>query len=174
MEWPETLKLDPGAKKAIERAVETNPVPGNWPEGTVYVNADQAREMAGPLIEAFHTHLTNARIAFLFKQHVGGRSQSLAGKATVTSAKIKHLSDVDFVIEINWTMWIGMSVPTRTALLDHELEHCGVDDKENWCIISHDIEEFHTIVARHGLWQQNVKTFADVCTTQLELLTAPA
>jgi hypothetical protein len=38
--------------------------------------------------------------------------------------------------------------------------------------VQHDIEEFHCIVARHGLWQQNVKTFADVCAQQLELLPA--
>lgn len=172
MEWPDTLKLDPGAKKALERAVETNPIAGTWPEGTKFMNADQARSMADVLIPAFHPHLTNARVAYLFKQHVGGRGVTLYGKASLASAKLKHLSDVDFVVELNHSIWLGASIPLRTAMVDHELSHCGTDDSENFCMIQHDIEEFYGIVQRWGPYHQGITQMKQVLNAQLELVPA--
>lgn len=169
-EWPETLKLDPGAKKALEKVPEQNPLIATWPEGTKFLTCDQAIAIAKVIIPVFHTHLTNAKIAYLFKQHVGGRGVTLSGKTKLASAQLKFLSDMDFIIELNHSWWTGASLPARVALVDHELSHCGIDDSEKWCAVSHDIEEFNSIVQRWGLWHHGVKQFADVLTQQLDLL----
>jgi hypothetical protein len=49
----------------------------------------------------------------------------------------------------------------QEALLDHELQHCsaGTDDAGNkvWYIQGHDVEDFHAIIRRHGLWSPALK-----------------
>jgi hypothetical protein len=172
--WPDSLKMDPGALKALEKAATENAIIGKWPEGEKFRIAHQAEAMAQILVPEFHSDITNAKIVYLFRQHIGGRGQTLAGKASTANARLKFLTEYDFVIELNWTMWANMDVPQRTALLDHELQHCSRDDKESYCILQHDIEEFGAIIQRWGLYNQEAKSFADVCTQQLELLTATA
>lgn len=169
MKWPETIKMTQKGKKAVEDAGKL-PQLANWPEGEKFMDAEQAEAIAFPLIGELHKHLVNAKICYLFKQHVGGRGQTLSAKVKLASAQIKHLTGFDFIMELNWTVWQGMPIETRTALLDHELSHCGREEEGGYLIIQHDLEEFNAVVARWGLWNPGVSQFADVCAQQLELL----
>jgi len=170
--WPDTLKLDPGAKKALEAVPEKHPLLAKWPEGEKFLVCDQGKAIGDILIPEIHSHLVNAKIAYLFKQHVGGRGQTLYGKASLSSAKMKFLSQVDFVLEINHTIWAGASLQMRAAMIDHELSHCGVDDNGAFCFLQHDIEEFFGVVQRWGQWHGAVSTMRQVLTSQLELVPA--
>lgn len=171
-EWPDTLKLDPGAKKALEKVPEQHPLLAKWPEGEKFIVCDQGKAIADILIPVFHSHLTNAKVAYLFKQHVGGRGVTLMGKTKLASGQMQFLASVDFIIEINHTTWAGASLPMRAALIDHELSHCGVDDNSAYCFIQHDIEEFFGVVQRWGQWHSSVTTMKQVLTAQLELVPA--
>ena len=172
LKWPDTLKLDPGAKKALEAVPEKHPLLAKWPEGEKFLVSDQAKAIGDILIPEFHKHLVNAKVAYLFKQHVGGRGVTLFGKAALSSAKLKFLSQVDFVLEINHTIWADASLQMRAAMIDHELSHCGVDDNGAFCFLQHDIEEFFGVVQRWGQWHGAVTTMRQVLTSQLELVPA--
>jgi hypothetical protein len=169
MNWPDTVKLSKKAKERVE-AAGAMPQMAAWPEGVKFEEAEQAEAIAFPLIAELHKHLVNANIAYLFRQHVGGRGVTLAGKTKLASGLIKHLTKFDFVLEINWTLWSQAPIETRVALIDHELSHCGREEEGGFCILQHDLEEFNAVVARWGLWNQGVRQFADVCAQQLELL----
>jgi hypothetical protein len=49
--------------------------------------------------------------------------------------------------------------PTRRALVDHELTHCGQKVNGGWYVVGHDLEDFAAVVRRHGLWNENVKMY---------------
>lgn len=168
--WPENLDLDPGARTALEKACKDNPLPVKWPEEEKFLVCDQAHKMSQVLIPAFHSDITNAKIAYLMKEHVGGRGKTFGAKTTLSSSKLKFLAEVDFIIEINFTAWSGASVPGRAALLDHELCHCGRDENGKYCFVDHDIQEFGSVVRRWGLWSREVQMFSEVLKEQLELL----
>ena len=169
MDWPDTVKMTAKGKKHIETAGQM-PQLATWPEDKKFMDADQPKAVAFALVAELHKHLVNAKIAFLFKQHVGGRGQSLGAKVKLASGETKHLTGFDFIMEINHSIWTTVPMHTRVALIDHELSHCGRDENDKYCIIQHDLEEFNAVVARWGLWQPNVKQFADVCAQQLELI----
>ena len=170
--WPQGLGLDPGAVKALEKCLDV-PIPGNWPEGVAFVTADQPYEIATVLCPAWHKELTNARIAFLFKEKSTERSRATAGKAFLLSKRERYLSDYDFAIVIDHSIWTAMDLVARTALVDHELEHCGVDDGGNFITIPHDIQEFNTTVGRWGAWHQGVQDFFRAAKPQFEMWTEP-
>lgn len=77
-----------------------------------------------------------------------------------------------FIVEIAGDIWEKLSEPHREALVDHELMHATVDRVDGKLILgtrSHDLEEFGDIVARHGLWREDVTSFlADIGKDTLE------
>lgn len=85
-----------------------------------------------------------------------GRLTSL-GKAQKIGKLPRLVADADFIISINWATWQALSDEAQIAFLDHELCHCAPKfDKDGnrcgWQIRHHDIEEFHEILSRRGLW----------------------
>lgn len=167
--WPEDLKLDPGARTALEKVTEKVPLLAEWPEDEKMREADQPRAMADVLIPAFHPEIQNAKIAYLFVQTMGSRNRTVAAKTALLSRKVKFLSEFDFCITFNWTIWKGLNPAQRAALVDHELEHCGVADDGRYISLSHDLEEFNAIVRRWGLWQEGLHQFVEAARPQLEL-----
>lgn len=87
----------------------------------------------------------------------------------------------DFLILIDRNIWSGMDVDTRLALIDHELSHCffatvdndGVTQKFHqdgspwWAIRGHDVEEFCGVIARRGLWNEDIREMARVIVDNL-------
>ena len=165
LELPEQLRP---VRAAITAAL-ARPVPGNFPEDRRYVPADQPQALGDALVEAIHTELTNARIAYLFKQSMTRRGQVTWAKASKASAKLELLGCVDFVVDVNWEQWKQLPPTARIALIDHELCHFGRDpEDESWRMIPHDLEEFGAIVRRWGLWRDDVVAFKHVF-AQLEM-----
>ena len=79
----------------------------------------------------------------------------------------------DFLILIDRNIWEGFDAEQKLALIDHELSHAGQateDDGETlkfhkdgtpvWSIRAHDLEEFCGVVARNGLWSEDIAAMA--------------
>ena len=79
------------------------------------------------------------------------------------------------MIEVGRNLWDGMTPQQRRALVDHELCHLSVeqDDDGSWVgrTRGHDVEEFVSIIDRHGLWKADVAALASSAAAQLEQLT---
>lgn len=132
-------------------------------------------EIVESLVEKHHTHLADAAIAiawrFGWKANADGRVT--LGQVKKGSDLDRELHGFDFVILLNHEAVNGgtLKQPQLKALIDHELCHCqvsrdqngGVKTDENgrtvYRIRKHDIEEFQEIVARHGLWKDELEAF---------------
>lgn len=170
LQLPSTLE---GPRGDFAKALGT-PIPaGEWPKELTYQRADQVGEIAHVLIPEVHNELLGARIAYLFKERLRSKGREVGGKASKAGAKLEAIGGVDFVIEVNWWAWRGMTPEQRIALVDHELEHCTKDDETGaWTMVPHDVEEFHTIYSRWGAWTMNLRTWASIM-PQLELEFGP-
>lgn len=77
----------------------------------------------------------------------------------------------DFVMTLDHSFWTQATPEQRLALVDHELTHgtiakdkhgelrFGDDGRPVWTIRPHDIEEFDSIVERHGEWLPDITRF---------------
>lgn len=110
-----------------------------------YAVAEEAAAIGAELVDTIedHAHLTDARIAYLFRDeeilrsgrvvyascHLGDFSGSSALRTWgrfIRWAVIRLAGfDPDFVILIDRNLWDGLSEPERRALIDHELCHAA-------------------------------------------------
>lgn len=150
-----------------------------------FKRAPEVEEIARQLIRecADHQHLVEARILYLFRygawpkggDTVLGKAQRLTGlNGYLAKQMLLRAIDVtdrdaafDFVIMINGDRWEYLSPGHRAALVDHELCHCiksGDDDEGRpiWAIANHDVEEFASVVRRHGIHDERLRGFAKV------------
>ncbi|WP_050769603.1 putative metallopeptidase [Thermosinus carboxydivorans] len=127
-----------------------------------YFDAPEVEVIAKELIEDHHPNLCQAKIKYLFRTgDWESKGKTILGKAEKLNDKIKHLAGYDFIITINQIMFFAMTPQQRRALVDHELTHCFVDEDDSgnpvYKILPHDVEEFHSIIRRHGLWQEDLR-----------------
>lgn len=136
-----------------------------------------------------HEHLQGAEIAYVFRDeeirtgskvewasaHLAARLVSSRHWGRMLRWSIKQLTgiDPDFVMLIDRNIWDGLSPEQKLALVDHELCHMAQSEDADglprfnqvtgepiWCIRPHDVEEFDEIVRRHGLWKEDLVSFA--------------
>lgn len=127
--------------------------------------AHEPESIAENLISEAHEHLADARIAYLFTQAKPvSRGRLVLAKASRPSAVAAYLSasakvgPTDFVVVFSEPYWNELSEKARAALVDHELCHFGRDEGE-WVVYGHDLEEFASVIRRHGLWRPEVEKF---------------
>lgn len=134
--------------------------------------APEVKEIAEQLIPKFHGHLKDfsVRIEYVFIDKIpkkGGKEVwGYVQKVTNLNAflaKDNPDSDPFFVMVISSPIWEILSKNGKTALVDHELCHCGakLQEKEEESVVKlylipHDLEEFNAINRRYGLWQDEV------------------
>lgn len=120
------------------------------------------------------TDLAEARIGVMYVYDVASDRDERTwwGKARLISAKEREYHPHDFVIELNFDAWRALEPKQQRALIDHELCHCGaaIDDagETTYYIRKHDLEEFHEIVERHGLWRKEAEEFVRRATGGVE------
>lgn len=125
----------------------------------------EVEELARRLIGEHHSHLIEARFAYLEREgEWTSKGDVKLGEARKVTPQMKALVDADFVITINGDAWTKLTPEQREALIDHELSHCsrGEDDKHGnprWEIDKHDVEEFSAVIRRHGLWKPELVQF---------------
>jgi len=123
--------------------------------------------------KAHHPDTADAKIVLAWRKGIKPDSDGhlVLGKCIKASDLQRELVDWDFVILINFEVWQSseFTKEKKMALLDHELMHCDqAVDKDGepkvdaagrrvWRIRSHDFQEFHAIIDRHGLWQKDLE-----------------
>lgn len=134
---------------------------------TAFERAPEVERIARELIAEHHTHLVEARIAYLFRLGDWTQlGQTVAGKGVKLGARERFLVEADFVVIINVGFWRQLAPVHRKALVDHELCHCGRHAEDGpagsprWELWPHDIEEFRAVIGRHGLWRPEVEEMA--------------
>lgn len=133
---------------------------------TQYWQVDkEVLDMAQDLIYEHHEDLYTARIGFLFRGTAPkSKGRYTYGKAGKVSSKWAALigdeeETLDFVIWLAHDKWEELELKQKKALLDHELQHCYMEDGQAK-MRGHDLEEFAVIVQRHGLWNHEIKKMA--------------
>jgi len=152
---------------------------------TQFDKSKEAESISRDLISKYHTSLINSKIAYLFKNKPilkGGKVViATAEKCSVKSNALVKYDDedtdaFDFIITISYPAWNRLNDKQRIAIIDHELEHCLITEDENTgdkkiSIVSHDVEEFASIIRRHGLYKedlQKIKNVMDACEIEVE------
>lgn len=145
--------------------------------GTKYTPASDVKEIANDLIEKYHHHLKDIRIEYVMSdktpksggKEVWGQVRKIGSLPAFLAADQDHQKAGDaepfFVMIISEPIWENLLPTKKTALVDHELCHCGVevDDegKVKLTLIPHDLEEFTSIVRRYGLWRDDLRDFVN-------------
>lgn len=138
-------------------------------EPTQFDHSETLKDMAKALLPKYHDSLIQANIAYLFKnKEITRGGKKVLATAEKCSAKVKAISDYDFVIVVAYPTWNDLTDKQKLAVLDHELEHCLIteDDEGNMkCqILSHDVEEFINIINRHQLYREDLVALGRVIT----------
>lgn len=153
---------------------------------TEYFAAPDAEQIAQDLIGKHHTHLADIRVEFVFRDKASksngkivlGKARKVTGLNAFVARRTEDGEDTGgeefFVIELAHDEWRSMSLRQKRALVDHELMHCTITFDEDTNEIklgmrAHDIEEFADIVARHGVWKDDLAEFAAATKEQLDL-----
>lgn len=79
--------------------------------------------------------------------------------------------DYDYFVFVNGLVWDLASKEDRKRILSHELSHAFIDDKGNYKVIHHDIEDFFAEVERNKddpMWKQALSTVAVAKLEQLK------
>ncbi|SRR6266436_10005032 len=128
------------------------------------------------MCKRYHPELRKARIALAwrisYKPDKDGHI--ILGKCHKASDLQRELADYDYVILLNKEVWNDKEFTKKQkyALIDHEMCHAAPvfnkkgknkkDDRGRYCwrMRDHDVEEFHEIVKRHGIWKRDLELFA--------------
>lgn len=137
---------------------------------TQYDKAKLVEKVAKKLIPRYHPHLINSKIAYLYKnKEITRNGKKTLATAEKCSPKVKALTDYDFIITVAYPDYRDLTDRQRVAVIDHELEHCFVEDGEDGetkiKMLPHDFEEFGDIIRRHGLWQPDLQELGRVVET---------
>ncbi len=136
----------------------------------VYGIAESVEALAKTLIPNYHSELATAKVKYVFVDKASMKNgRPVLGKARKLSGNTEFLLDTNFIIEVALDQWNDLSQRQRQALVDHLLERCtGEEDEEDagasmkWKCREPDVQEFRTILQRHGAWHEELAGFVSV------------
>jgi len=163
MNWPDQIPNE--MRHALEQVPHDYPMIGNWDEEDSFRAADDVMAIARVLIPKFHSELGNAQIVYLFRE----KSDAGPGKAVKLGARERYLTDLDFCITVAWASWRRMDIVQRTALVDKQLQRCGLSDTGTPILVDHDLQEFNAIVGRWGMWDRPTEDFLRAAKQQFDM-----
>ncbi|WP_371366262.1 hypothetical protein SRRS_07000 [Sporomusa rhizae] len=140
-----------------------------------YDASEDLEALAREIIQEHHSHLVEADIKYLFRTgNWEVKKRDTWGQAKKVGKEVNFLTGYNFIITVHRDVWEQLSLNDKRALLDHELQHCsaGTDDAGNkvWYIQGHDVEDFHAIIRRHGLWSPALRKMEGLLNqTELDL-----
>lgn len=136
-----------------------------------YAVAESVSRFAESLIATQHPHLATAQIDYLFvDKEMKAKGRILFGKVSCPGALLKYYTGKDFIMEISTKSWNELTAQQRQALVDHLLERCSGEEDEDsgemkWKLREPDVQEFGTILHRHGVWHDGLRDFISVART---------
>ncbi len=137
----------------------------------VYAHAENVEKEAKSLIANFHPHLSTARFRYVYVDVASMKNgKPVRGKVRRISGVLDFLLEADFLMEIALDQWNELADTQRKALVDHLLECCtGEEDETNgdmkWGVREPDVQEFSTILRRHGAWNDDLAAFSTIAKT---------
>ncbi len=134
----------------------------------IYDNAESVETIAKRILPTYHTELVTARIGYIFVDTASKKGgKPVLGKVRKVSGALEFLLNKDFLLEVALDQWNDLSDQQRVALVDHLLERCTGDDPEDggehkWKLREPDVQEFATILRRHGTWNEGLTALVAV------------
>ena len=139
-----------------------------------YYEADQSvYDLATDLIHERFGNLRPACIKILMdnKAKIDKLTQRMTFASIKSSNEVEKfltksghsISGVDYIIFISELVWELAGTNDKKRILSHELRHTFLDDKGNFKIIRHDIEDFYAEVQLNEddpMWGQSLSTIA--------------
>ena len=130
----------------------------------VYSKAPDVELVAKQLIQTAHPELVNTRIEYAKvdktpkrgAKEIWGQCRKVSG-VNAFLAENNPTGETFFLIVISAPVWDSLPTDKREALVDHELCHAS----QELNLVKHDLEEFTGVVKRHGLWRDDVRSFAE-------------
>lgn len=154
-----------------------------------YEQAPEVRRVAQRMIDQHHPHLRAIRMEYVFRPKAtrrrGRRVAATARKVSGVHALLATEGAVEsdgldfFLVIVARDLWDLYTPTERDALVDHELNHFGVeiDDESgvaHLVLLGHDIEAFDVEIRRHGMWRTDLEDFVRaIPVEQLELAVSP-
>lgn len=104
------------------------------------------------------SHLRQAPILFLFTsaEKVGKHAAAQASRFAKKHLPIAE-KEYEFEIVVSEPRWSDYDEGQRNALVYHELLHCGINDKDKYYVVPHDLEEFKAVVRYFGFWDDRTR-----------------
>lgn len=133
-----------------------------------YDTAESVSAIAQGLLPNYHAELATARIMYVFVDTASSKGgREMPGKVRKFSGFLEWALERDFVVEIASDKWNDLTDRQRTALVDHLLECCtGEEDEKTgemkWQVREPNVQEFETILQRHGAWNESLTGFISV------------
>lgn len=128
-----------------------------------YSDAPELSTLGDKLIKDHHPDLVSINVGYLFRDVASmSRGRITCGMALKVDDRNHVFSGKDVMIEIARDVWDRLDDELRDVLLDHELNHIGVelDEKGNTIMTNngrpkvfikpHDFEEFRAVMDRYG------------------------
>ena len=134
----------------------------------LYGEAETVEAVASRIIPTYHSELATARIRYIGVDTAGKKNgRPVWGKVRRVSGAMEYLLEQDFIMEVPMDTWNEMNEAQRTALVDHLLERCtGEEDEKTgdmkWVTREPDVQEFTTILRRHGAWTVDLEGLVSV------------
>jgi hypothetical protein len=131
-------------------------------------DAKDLEHIASGLISGYHPEISTARILYCFVSEAGSKGgRKIPGKVRKFSGFMEWVLNKDFVVEVALDMWLEFDQQQKTALVDHLLERCYGEENEDsgeisWKLREPDVQEFGTILNRHGAWNSDLHTFVSI------------
>ena len=139
---------------------------------TCFDKAESVEEIARDLIRKHHSELVNIKIGYLWKNKLikkGGRE--IIAQVAKCSDLVKSLCELDVLVIVSFPAYNGLTDNQKRACIDHELTHILVDEdlagNPKVKIIAHDVEEFGSVIERHGLYMNDLVLLGRVVQTVL-------
>lgn len=133
-----------------------------------YENAESVEGIANSLIPTHHPDLATAKFRYVFKEKASKKGgKTVLGTVKKMSDLLYFLIDAHYLVEIPLEVWNTLDETKRVALVDHLLERCvGEEDSESgemkWKTREPDVQEFASILRRHGAWTEDLVNFVSV------------
>jgi Putative phage metallopeptidase len=127
----------------------------------------------------YHSDVDEAAIALAWRTSLKPDKDGhlILGKCVKVSDLYREFAQYDFIILLNREVWEDgeFTEEKKRALIDHELCHAaGAEDDDGpkydergrrvFRTRKHDIEEFRSIVERHGCYKRDLELFAEALT----------
>jgi len=149
--------------------------------GRYYEASSSVYNLLSGLVDERFNHLTNTKFKIFMdtKTRVDKLTERVVLAYIKLTSEVERLltqddiggDGVDYFLFLNSLVWELANDVDKKRILSHELRHCFIDDKGNYKLIKHDIEDFYEELKLNEddpMWAQALSTIAIAKLEQLK------